>query len=441
MRICVVGLWHLGSVTAACLASAGHDVVGLDEDGAVVDALNRREPPLFEPGLADLIAQGRMARRLVFTNDAPRATEIAEVCWVTYDTPVDENDVANVNYVLERIKKVLPLLPDGCVVLISSQLPVGSTRALARHFAGLGLAHRLGFAYSPENLRLGKAIDVFTKPDRVIVGLEADADRNKILALLKPFTENIVFMSVESAEMTKHAINSFLAVSVAFANEVAAVCESVGADAGEVARGLKSESRIGPGAYVAPGVAFSGGTLARDISFLTHLGEELGLKLSLIPSVRISNDHHRAWPYNRLNALLGGLTGRRIALLGLTYKPGTDTLRRSYALELARMLIDAGAEVRAFDPVILRWPDGFDLPITLAGSTTEALHDADAAVIATEWPQFRDEDWPALAKAMARPILIDPKGHLRARWSEFDGITYAVVGWTTPAGQVKGTSS
>jgi UDPglucose 6-dehydrogenase len=139
--------------------------------------------------------------------------------------------------------------------------------------------------------------------------------------------------------------------------------------------------------------------------------------------------------------LLGGLTGRRIALLGLTYKPGTDTLRRSYALELARMLIDAGAAVSAFDPVISRWPDGFDLPIELAGSTAEVLQDADAAVITTEWPQFRDEDWPALIKAMARPILIDPKGHLRARRSEFDGITYAIVGWTSPAGQARGTNS
>lgn len=431
MRICVAGLWHLGAVTAGCLAAAGHDVVGFDEDGLVTDALAGGEPPLFEPGLGDLVRSGLSAGRLAFTSDAGRAVEGAEVYWVTYDTPVDERDAADVESVLGRIRKVLPILPDGCLVLISSQLPVGSTRGVAQFYKDLNLGRRVSFGYVPENLRLGKAISVFMKPDRVVAGLERDGDRGKVTALLEAFTENIIFMSAESAEMTKHAINSFLAMSVAFANEVASICEMVGADAADVARGLKTESRIGPGAYVSPGVAFSGGTLARDIAFLTDLGLELDLCLSLIPSVRASNDRHRFWPYNRLRVLLGDLRERRVALLGLTYKPGTDTLRRSYALELAQILISHGAEIRAFDPAISRWPAGFELPISLAPSAAAAVGGADAAVITTEWPEFCNEDWPVLARTMARPILIDPKGHLAARRSDFAGITYAVVGRTS----------
>lgn len=435
MRICVAGLWHLGSVTAACLAAAGHEVVGFDEDPKVVAGLSEGRPPLFEPGLADLIAQGLTTGRLAFAATVKNAAEKADVYWVAYDTPVDENDTADVAYVVDRVKQALPFLPDGCLVLISSQLPVGSTRAIAQHFNSLGSGHKLSFGYSPENLRLGQAIDVFTKPDRVVVGLESEADHERVSILLRPFTSNVEFMSVESAEMTKHAINSFLAMSVAYANEIAAVCEIVGADAAEVARGLKTESRIGPKAYVAPGTAFSGGTLARDISFLSELSRRQDLELLLIPAVRTSNERHRAWPYHRLKALLGGLKGRRIALLGLTYKPGTDTLRRSYALELAKILIAAGAEICAFDPVIAQWPAGFDLPIALARSTREAVRDADAAVIATEWPEFRNEDWSVLATTMRRPILIDPKGYLGARRADFGGVTYAVVGRTSTTAQ------
>lgn len=274
MRICVAGLWHLGSVTAACLAAGGHDVVGFDEDAAVIDGLCEGRPPLFEPGLADLIGEGLASSQLAFTTQAKQAAEGADVYWVTYDTPVDENDVADVDYVLDRVKKDLPFLPAGALVLISSQLPVGSTRTLAEFFADLGLGHRLAFGYSPENLRLGQAINVFMKPDRVVVGLGSDTERVRVSTLLKPFTDNVVFMSIESAEITKHAINSFLALSIAYANEIATVCETVGADASEVARGLKTESRIGPKAYVSPGTAFSGGTLARDISFLSDLSRE-----------------------------------------------------------------------------------------------------------------------------------------------------------------------
>lgn len=427
-KICVAGLWHLGSVTAASLAAGGHDVTGLDEDATTVIGLRNGKPPLFEPGLAELLSQGIAAGRLAFTTDPQAGVADADIVWVTYDTPVDEADLADVDFVLNRVKKLLPLLKDGCLVLISSQLPVGSTRALASHYEALATRKRVTFGYAPENLRLGQAIGVFTRPDRVVVGLEDRDDQDKVKALLRPFTTNIVFMSVESAEMTKHGINAFLAMSVAFANELATVCEAVGADAGEVARGLKTESRIGPGAYVSPGVAFSGGTLARDIAFLSALGRQRGVDLSLLPAVKTSNDHHRHWPLNRLKALLGDLPGRRIAILGLTYKPGTDTLRRSYALELSRLLHAQGATLSAYDPKVKTLPKDIDVPIALAGSATEAVAGADAALIATEWPEFREEDWNEMARTMRTPILLDPKGHLDGRRANFTNLTYVIVG-------------
>ena len=414
MRVCVAGLWHLGSVTAACLALGGHQVVGFDDDAEVVGGLARGEPPLFEPRLAELVQDQMSAGHLSFTNDATVGLEGAEVLWVTYDTPVDEDDVADVDFVLSHIETLLSKAPAHCLVLVSSQLPVGSTATLARRCREDCCPNAdLRFGYSPENLRLGKAIEVFTQPDRVVVGLEAPNDREKVLRLLAPFTDKVIFMSVSSAEMTKHAINAFLAMSVAFANEIALICEQTGADASEVARGLKSESRIGPAAYVSPGIAFAGGTLARDIAFLGEAGDRLHLPLALLPSVRVSNDRHRSWPFNRLSTLLGAVAGKRIALLGLTYKPGTDTLRRSSAVELARALTEAGAEVRAFDPAVRNLPQGLDLQVQLTISAPEALAGADAAVITTAWPEFRQLDWPALAVAMRGAVLDRSDGTCR----------------------------
>ena len=225
--------------------------------------------------------------------------------------------------------------------------------------------------------------------------------------------------------MTKHAINSFLAMSVAFANEIATVCEAVGADASEVARGLKSEARIGPKAYVSPGAAFAGGTLARDIAFLSEAAGTHALELALIPSVAASNQRHRAWPLDRLRAFLGKIEGSVVAILGLTYKAGTSTLRRSSSVELARALVAGGARVRAYDPAVSSLPSDADLAIELSPSLEAALQGADAAVVATEWPELRDADWP-----LARPIVLDPNGLLAGQLGGRNDVTYASVGRT-----------
>jgi UDPglucose 6-dehydrogenase len=428
MKVCVVGLWHLGTVTAACLASGGHSVYGLDFDPQIIDGLNQGKAPLFEPGLDDLIQKGIQTQTLRFTTDPEAATRDAKVVWLTYDTPVDEDDHADVDYVIERMARLFPYLKDGQEVLISSQLPVGSVKRLQEMFEKAHPNQKaVGFSCSPENLRLGKAISVFTQPDRVVIGTRTEKSRQVFTELLAPFTDHIEWMSVESAEMTKHALNAFLATSVTFINEIASICEQVGADAKEVERGLKSESRIGPRAYLVPGGAFAGGTLARDIAYLTKLGQQNDLPIHLISAIHVSNDAHKNWSRRRLVQLLGDLSGKTIAVWGLTYKPGTDTLRRSSAIELCQWLLEQGAKVQAHDPAVKSLPDQF-VAIHLCGSPIEAAHNADALVVATEWPDYRAVAIGEVLSALRKPLVVDANRLLAASLESLSGVTYVTVG-------------
>ena len=390
MKVCVLGLWHLGSVTAACLASVGHDVTGLDSNSGIVEKLQKAEPPVSEPGLDGLIREGINAGQLRFTSDAKIAISSAEVLWVTYDTPVDENDQADVEFVFEEVLKLLSFLSIDTTVLVSSQLPVGSIRRFEDISAEKYPEKNIRFAYSPENLRLGKSLDVFLHPDRVIIGVRRQEDREILNRLLGPITDNILWMGVESAEMTKHAINAFLGMSITFINEIASICENIGADAHEVETGLKSETRIGPAAYLSPGAAFAGGTLARDIEFLKDIGSLNNLVNPLISAVRKSNDEHKKWIQRRLFAVLGGLKGKRIAVWGLTYKPGTNTLRRSLSVEMCNWLQEQGAEIAVHDPSKCELPDNWLGEVVRSKTPLEALEGACALVIATQWPEYRE---------------------------------------------------
>jgi UDPglucose 6-dehydrogenase len=349
------------------------------------------------------------------------------VLWVTFDTPVDDEDRADTQFVMQRIRDVLPLLDDDSVVLVSSQLPVESCRELESMFASDSRGRRVGFACSPENLRLGKAIDVFRNPDRVVVGVRAVRDRQILQELLAPITSRVEWMSVESAEMAKHALNAFLAISVTFANEIAALCERVGADAKEVERGLKTEARIGPGAYLSPGAAFAGGTLARDVAFLIAVGDRAGVTIPLLGAVRQSNDNHRGWPERKLEELLGRLHGRTVAVWGLTYKPGTDTLRRSSAVELCRRLSERGATVRAHDPAVRDLPRELQA-MRLCASAEEAALGAEALVVMTGWPQYRQMAIAPAINGMKEKNVIDPARVLPTAVVDIPGVRYVSVG-------------
>lgn len=420
MKITVLGLWHLGSVTAACCAKH-FSVVGLDFDEANIARLNLAQAPLLEPGLNELIAAGLASKKLSFTADAKTACANADVLWLAYDTPVNENDESDVEFVLANLGLALPHLPGGALVLISAQLPVGTCAKLEREFP------RFHFACSPENLRLGKAIDAFEKAERAIVGVRNDEKKSLLEELFKPFAAQTIFMRAESAEMVKHALNSFLALSITFINEIARLCEHVGADAKEVSVGLKSEPRIGPKAYLGPGGPFAGGTLARDVVALSRLAEASGEKISVIPAIKKSNDLHRGWAFRRLESRFGELRGRQISVLGLTYTPHTDTLRRSAAVELCRQLVEAGAQVTAFDPAIKTLPPDLQA-VLLCSDVQGALDGVEAAVICTEWPQFRQVDWADTISLMRQPLFVDANRFLEKELKNIPGVEHLSVG-------------
>lgn len=419
MRVTVYGLWHLGSVTAACLAEAGHTVVGLDPDTSTIANLQANRPPVDEPGLAALTAEQQKANRLRFTTDAANAIPSAEVVWVCFDTPVDANDNADVQWVRDRLEDIATHLAPGTLVLVSSQVPVGFGAALASDWENRDVR----VACSPENLRLGQALACFRTPDRIVLGCD-HKDRARLTELLAPFGGDRVWMSVASAEMTKHAVNAFLATSVAFINELARICEVVGADAKEVERGLKSEQRIGPKAYLSPGAAFAGGTLARDIGFLLDLAQQHGRPAHLFRGVRESNECQKNWLRDQLSAVPAGAT---VAVLGLTYKPGTDTLRRSGSVELCQWLLARGVKVRAHDPAVKGSADELR-GVELADTAEGAMHGADVSVLATPWPEYRTLTPAQVRAAMKRPRVIDPTHFLAAGLANDPTIAYVAAG-------------
>lgn len=433
MNVCVFGLWHLGCVTAACLAEH-FTTVGVDPDSSTVARLQSGEPPVFEPGLSELIRTGLGTGRLRFTCDLGGTVRQSDIVWVTFDTPVDENDEADCDYVERQIRRLFPHLGPQTMILISSQLPVGSTSRMEVAYRDEFPSGEARFAYSPENLRLGKALQVFRQPDRIVAGVRSPEDREFLTGLLSPFQGRLVWMSVESAEMTKHALNAFLADSVAFANEIASLCEEVGADAQEVEQGLKTEERIGPRAYLRAGGAFAGGTLARDVSFLTMLAKQARLPVPLLESIRESNDLHKNWPRRKLESVLGKLPGSTVAVLGLTYKPGTDTLRRSSAVELCRWLRERQVAVRAFDPAVNSLPEELSGIIELCDSALEALAGADAMVLATECPEFRKVSASDLIERMKTPVVLDANRFLEKSLGTVSAIQYVTVG--KPQGRV-----
>jgi len=413
MKVGVLGLWHLGSVTAACLAAAGFATLAVDGDRDVIAGLNRGEPPLSEPLLRDLINEAVAKGRLSFTSDVS-ALSAVDVVWVCYDTPVDELDRADVGAVTEKIEATFPYLADGAIVLISAQLPVGTVAGLERAFADVAAGRTVDFACSPENLRLGRAIEVFRNPGRIVVGVRRDRTRTALGKLLGTFCEHLIWTSVESAEMAKHAVNAFLASSITLTNELALICEQVGADVADVEAALRSDPRIGPQAYVRAGPAFAGGTLARDIRFLSGLAWEHGLRTPLIQSVIPSNEAHRAWILDRLHERLGSLAGQRVAVLGLAYKAGTDAIRRSVAIEILYALVAEHADVRAYDPAVRTLPPELGRGITMAADAASAMQGAAAVVIATEWAEFRALGAKDFVTVMEGNLIIDPGRFLPA---------------------------
>jgi UDPglucose 6-dehydrogenase len=428
MKICVLGLWHLGTVTAAGLAALGHQVVGVDFDEPRVANLRKGIAPIFEPGLDALIDRGVASGNLRFSSDLGDSIKDIDILWVAYDTPVDDQDNADTDFVTSEVGRALLEMNAQVLVLISSQLPVGSVRRLERAFASNNGALRLKIAYCPENLRLGTAVQNFLHPERIVVGTRSNLDKELLHRLLSPISASIEWMSIESAEMTKHAINAFFATSITFANEIASICESVGADAKEVERGLKTEGRIGPLAYLSPGGAFSGGTLARDVAYLNRTALERGVDARLLSSVLPSNQAHKQWALKKLRLLFADLSRITVAVWGLTYKPGTDTLIRSMSVELCDWMLGEGATVHVHDPMARNLPAGWHSSVERYDDPVAAVRGAHALIMSTPWPLYRTISADQLLQSGDRLVVLDANRFLSNLAVARDGLTYFAVG-------------
>ncbi len=437
-RILVVGLWHLGSVAAACWAHLGWTVTAVDPDPERIASLRTGHAPVAEPGLDDLITEGIAAGRLGFTDDLPAAATDARCAVVAFDTPVDERDAVDLSPIEDAIDRLGQAMPEGSLIVVMSQVPVGTCARLRAELAARRGPGAPAIACSPENLRLGMAVERFLAPGFVILGGDDPATLERAGRLFEGIDGEVLPMDTTSAELCKHTINAYLATCISLGNELGNLAEHLGADAGRVARAVAHDPRIGPSTPLSPGLAFGGGTLARDLRVLRDAGDRAGVETTMLDAVTGVNQRQNGVVIEELRAELGTLEGAAIALLGLTYKAGTSTVRRSPAIEIAGLLRQAGASVRAYDPMadpaeVARLPAGF----ARATSATDAVDGTDAVVIATDWPEFAALDWSALGRLVRTRLIVDARNVL-------DPAALTAAGWRhhgigrPPAGAPRG---
>ncbi len=437
LEVVVIGLWHLGTVAAGCLARCGHTVVGVDEDAERVASLQEGRAPLFEPGLDGLLSEGIESGRLRFATDASAVVPSADVVFVAYDTPITERDEGDVSEIVRTIERMTPWVKSSSLLLIHSQVPVGTCRAI-RDNRRRARADFCEVAYVPENLRLGQAIDRFLHPDMLVVGAEDPSAFKMCDTLFAGISATRVRTNLETAEMAKHAINAFLGTSITFGNEVANLCQAAGADGAKVMSILRLDRRVGPHAPIDPGLGFAGGTIARDMRILQALAHEKGHQTHLIDAAFAVNEQQNLLPLQWLGRVYGTLEGLRVGVLGLTYKPGTSTLRRSAALEIVRRLNAEGVIVAASDPKA-DLSEVNDLPrFEFSRDPYAAMVGKDALLLITPWPEFKTLDYERIKAGMRHPLVLDMPNALDREQLERQGFAYLGVGRGAPVSIQRG---
>jgi UDPglucose 6-dehydrogenase len=427
-RICVVGLCHQATILSACFADMGYQVTTVGDDAAAVAVLTSGIPPIHEPKLGGLLRRTQKAGRLRFTCDYGQALSQAEFVFIAIDTPVNDGDEPELQLLFEAAQKIGEFRSGDIVLCVASQVPVGTSESLAALVRQRKPRERCDLAHIPEFLRLGEAVETFFHADRFVIGSQKAEVAERVAELYRPLQRPMLLTGLRSAEMAKHASNTYLATAISFINEISDLCERVGADVLEVAKAMKFDRRIGPHAYLSPGLGFAGGTLGRDIRALQGLGRQHGCRTRLLDAVVAINRDRALLVRQRLLACFDTLKGLRIGVLGLAYKPGTNTLRRSIAEEIISALVEEGVEVRAYDPLadlesassitnFIASPD----PYTLAAG-------CDALVLATGWNGILDLDWPRLRSTMRRPVFVDTRNLFdREKMLEM-GFTYSGIG-------------
>lgn len=441
MRIAVIGTGYVGSVSAACLAFVGHDVRGFDVDPSRAQQLAAGHVPFYEPGLDELVAQTVASGRLAFTSDPAEALTGADVVFLCVGTPPGAAGLPDMSQFESAASTIAPYLRDGMIVVNKSTVPVGSgnwVRTMLEEALPRGGAPRFGVVSNPEFLREGAAIDDFLYPDRVVLGGEG-AHPARVALLYQPVLEQtfpgarpshkpeLIVTDLPSAEMIKYAANAFLATKISFANEIANICEFVGADARQVLPAIGADQRIGA-RFLQPGLGWGGSCFGKDVAALTATALEYGYSASILKSAVEVNQAQRATVLRKLQTHLKTLKGRRIALLGLAFKPGTDDLRDAPALDLARRLLDTGAVVSAYDPVVKTLPDHLG-GVRIATDPFDAADRADAVVVVTEWDEFAELDLERLAEVMSGRLVVDGRNCLPNELAQASALNLVGVGW------------
>jgi UDPglucose 6-dehydrogenase len=439
MKIVIVGSGYVGLVTGACFSEVGIEVVCVDIDKNKIDNLNKGIIPIFEPGLEEMLLRNMKKGRLRFTTSIAEEIKDCEVLFIAVGTPPDEDGSADLKYVLSVARECGKHMDDYLLVVTKSTVPVGTSEkvrhALQEELNKRNVSLEFDVASNPEFLKEGAAIDDFLKPDRIVIGLEGERAKELMNSLYKPFTLNghpIIFMDIISAEMTKYAANSMLAAKISFMNDIANLCEIVGANINWVRKGIGSDSRIG-NKFIYPGIGYGGSCFPKDVQALIKTASEYKYNLRVLKAVEEVNNDQKLVLFNKILTYFNGdIHGKTIALWGLSFKPQTDDMREAPSLVIVKKLLEAGAKVKAYDPIAIKEAKHhFGDSITYCEDQYETLIDADCVAILTEWPEFKFPNFKIIKKLLNNPTVFDGRNIYDNAEMKQNGFTYFCIGVNT----------
>ena len=431
MRLCVAGTGYVGLVTGACFADLGNQVVCVDIDAKKVAALKKGRMPIYEPGLEEVVKRNLKERRLSFTTRLADGVRGADMVFIAVGTPSASNGEANLDYVKEVARGIGKVAVHDVIVVDKSTVPVGMgdlvESLVAEEFERRRARHKVDVVSCPEFLREGSALHDFQNPDRVVVGSRRESAARKVAELFKPLNARVLVTDVRSAEMIKYASNSFLAAKISFINEIANLCDLVGADVAKVAEGMGMDKRIGR-PFLDAGVGYGGSCFPKDVLALTHIADKEGYDFQMLKAVIAVNDRQKKGVLARLKRLVGPLEGKVVGVLGLAFKANTDDMREAVSLEVVEGLKRLGARVRAYDPQAGAEAQRRLPGLKLAASAYEAARGADALVVLTEWNEFKELDLARLKRLMRHPVLLDGRNIYEGAKLRALGFTYQGIG-------------
>jgi UDPglucose 6-dehydrogenase len=435
MKIVVVGTGYVGLVTGACLSDVGIDVICVDVNTQKIENLKKGILPIYEPGLDAIVERNTKKGRLLFSTNLAESIKGAEVAFIAVGTPPGEDGSADLQYVLQVAREIGENMNDYGVIVTKSTVPVGTAKkvkgAIKEALAKRNASIPFDVASNPEFLKEGAAIADFMKPDRIVVGVESEKAKEIMDRLYKPFVLNghpVIFMDIPSAEMTKYAANSMLATKISFMNDIANLCEIVGADVNLVRKGIGSDTRIGT-KFIYPGIGYGGSCFPKDVKALVRTAREVGYEMRILQSVEDVNEDQKSVLFNKIVRHFGNdLSGKRFAMWGLSFKPNTDDMREAPSLVLIDKIVQAGGEVVAYDPVAMKEARHMiGDSISYAKDEYEAVVDADALLLVTEWAEFRSPNFTVLMKLLKQPVIFDGRNiydreELRSLGFDYTGI-------------------